>query len=390
MCKMRQTYNTPRATATGSLFLVVAFWKPPAQCQLNVWDLIVASLASFLHKTFFVLDWLFLLPVAACWLLHHVAGWLAGWLAGCHTATPFEWLPSKSQPFGWAALLSNWNHPLQPFLPQSVCSLSTIISMCNFWYISLSLFIHRHRVVMPHHHQTNSQKNLTFLKSNYKFKRRDMPAIRALPAAKAEARTPNQLAATMSKTSAAVATSDTSEAATATQQLPTAISSECRTILSLFIVIAWNFLQESLMANCWWLWLIEDDDQYGRDVNGGQDCSDEVSMAREHQQKHQHRQEQHQPSAHQQHQKQQYKHEHSSSSSPMKSMRCTTTVAVPVPAEAPPAATSANTVATSGSPAATSSSGHQSQSLVGQPLMALLIGLLLLNMRLVSGEYFIK
>ncbi|EDV35740.1 uncharacterized protein Dana_GF12621, isoform A [Drosophila ananassae] len=238
---------------------------------------------------------------------------------------------------------------------------------------------------MPHHHQTNSQNNLTFLKSNYKFKRRDMPAIRALPAAKAEARTPNQLAATMSKTSAAVATSDTSEAATATQQLPTAISSECRTILSLFIVIAWNFLQESLVANCWWLWLIEDDDQYGRDVNGGQDCSDEVSMAREHQQKHQHRQEQHQPSAHQQHQKQQYKHEHSSSSSPMKSMRCTTTVAVPVPAEAPPAATSANTVATSGSPAATSSSGHQSQSLVGQPLMALLIGLLLLNMRLVSA-----
>ncbi|XP_070135196.1 uncharacterized protein Fs isoform X1 [Drosophila bipectinata] len=248
---------------------------------------------------------------------------------------------------------------------------------------------------MPHHHQTNSQNNLTFLKSNYKFKRRDMPAIRALPATKAEARTPNQLAATMSKTSAAVATSetsDTSEAATATatKQLPSAINSECRTILSLFIVITWNFLQESLVANCWWLWLIEDDDQYGRDVNGGQDCSDEVSMAREHQQKnqnqqqqhrHRHRQEQHQPC------QKQYKHEHSSSSSPMKSMRCTTTVAVAgaTPAAATPSATAANTVATSVRPAATSTSGHQSQSLVGQPLMALLIGLLLLNMRLVSA-----
>ncbi|KAH8277663.1 hypothetical protein KR018_003290, partial [Drosophila ironensis] len=216
------------------------------------------------------------------------------------------------------------------------------------------------RSVMP-------QNNLTFLKSNYKFKRRDMPAIRALPAAKAEARTPNQLAATMSKTSAATATSETSEAAAAAAQLATAISRKCRTILSLFIVIAWNFLQESLVANwcCWWLWLIEDDDRHGRDVNGGQDCSDEVSMAREQQQQQQHQQQQQQhqpkPQQHQHQQQKQSKHEHSPSSSRMKSMRCT------------------RAAPTAG--AATSTWGHQSQSLVGQPLMALLIGLLLLNMR---------
>ncbi|XP_016972498.1 uncharacterized protein LOC108039863 isoform X2 [Drosophila rhopaloa] len=166
---------------------------------------------------------------------------------------------------------------------------------------------------MPHHHHqpTSSQNNLTFLKSNYKFKRREMPAIRALPARSttAEARTPNQLAATMSKTSAAT-------------QLARATSRECRTILSLFIVSAWSVLQE---------------------------------LAREQQQQH-----------HQQQQQQHQQHDHLASSSPMKSTRSTR-------------ATPKGTAAT---PGAAATSGHH---LAGQPLMALLIGLLLLNFRLAAA-----
>ncbi|XP_017061879.1 uncharacterized protein LOC108101861 isoform X2 [Drosophila ficusphila] len=189
---------------------------------------------------------------------------------------------------------------------------------------------------MPHHHHhqpTSSQNNLTFLKSNYKFKRRDMNTIRALPASMSEARTANQLAATMSKTSAR------------------ATSRECRTILGLFIVSAWSALQE--LVNCCW----QDGDRCvfpGRDVNALPDGSDEVSMAREQHQQQQQKQQykQHKQQQQQQHQKQQP--EHLASSSPIKSKRCTR-----------------------------ASSGHQL--LVGQPLMALLIGLLLLNFRLAAA-----
>ncbi|XP_015039014.2 uncharacterized protein Fs isoform X2 [Drosophila pseudoobscura] len=141
---------------------------------------------------------------------------------------------------------------------------------------------------MPHHHQTNSHNHLTFLKSNYKFKRREMPTIRALPVASAEARTPpNQLAATMSKTSAASESAATAVASTST----TTTSHKSRSILSLFIVIAWNSLQELASDG-------KDDGcvraagDHGRDVNadrvrhrrtpGTRDPSDEVSMAREH------------------------------------------------------------------------------------------------------------
>ncbi|XP_033246700.1 uncharacterized protein LOC117187884 isoform X2 [Drosophila miranda] len=145
---------------------------------------------------------------------------------------------------------------------------------------------------MPHHHQTNSHNNLTFLKSNYKFKRRDMPTIRALPVpvASAEARTPpNQLAATMSKTSAASESAATAVAVASTSTTTT--SHKSRSILSLFIVIAWNSLQELASDG-------NDDGcvraagDHGRDVNadrvrhrrtpGTRDPSDEVSMAREH------------------------------------------------------------------------------------------------------------
>jgi len=61
----------------------------------------------------------------------------------------------------------------------------------------------------------------------------------------------------------------------------------------------------------------------------------------------------------------------------MKSMRCTRATPAATPATA---ATSADTAAT---PGAAATSGHQ---LVGQPLMALLIGLLLLNFRLAAGK----
>lgn len=179
-------------------------------------------------------------------------------------------------------------------------------------------------------------------------------AIRALPATTtpAEARraepsqNTDQLAATMSKTSAATAT-----------QLARATSRECRTILGLFIVSAWSALQE--LANC----LRQDEDRYvghGRDVNASSDASDEVSMAREQQQ----------------HQRQHSKH--SASSSPAKSMRCTR-------AKAASASTgTAAATATLGAAAAEgATSGHQ---LGGQPLMALLIGLLLLNFRLAAGK----
>ncbi|XP_043641772.1 AF4/FMR2 family member lilli isoform X2 [Drosophila teissieri] len=212
---------------------------------------------------------------------------------------------------------------------------------------------------MPHHrhhqHQpTSSQNNLTFLKSNYKFKRRAMSmAIRALPATTttpaAEARrgelsqNTNQLAATMSKTSAATATAT---------QLARATSRECRTILGLFIVSAWSALQE--LANC----LRQDEDRYaghGRDVNALSAASDEVSMAREQQQQRQH----HVPSA---------------TSSPTKSMRRTRAAAAASTGNA--AASTCNTAA------AAATCGHQ---LGGQPLMALLIGLLLLNFRLAAA-----
>jgi len=149
--------------------------------------------------------------------------------------------------------------------------------------------------------------------------------------------------------------------------LARATSHECRAALGLFIVSAWSVLQE--LANCYCCWQDEDDDEdryigHGHDVN----CSDEeVSMAREQQQ---HRQQ------HQQHrqQHQQQQHEHLASSSPMKSMRCT---------RATPAATAATSADTAATPGAAATSGHQ---LVGQPLMALLIGLLLLNFRLAAGK----
>ncbi|XP_070069474.1 uncharacterized protein Fs isoform X1 [Drosophila takahashii] len=213
---------------------------------------------------------------------------------------------------------------------------------------------------MPHqnHQPTSSQNNLTFLKSNYKFKRREMmTATRALPATPK----PNQLGTTMSKTSAKTAATST--------QLARATSHECRTILSLFIVSAWSVLQE--LANCYCCRQDDDEDRrigHGRDVN----CSDEeVSMAREQQQHQQQKQQ------HRQHQQQ---HEHSASSSPMKSMRCTrATPAGPAATSTGTAATSADTAAT---PGAAATSGHQ---LVGQPLMALLIGLLLLNFRLAAA-----
>lgn len=191
-------------------------------------------------------------------------------------------------------------------------------------------------------------------------------AILGLPATSAEARTAaNQLTPAMSpQTSAAAAAATftkvaTSEgraaetAAAAKQQLATATGRKCRTILSLFIVNAWSFLQE--LANCWW-WL--DDDHWAahrRDVNAGQlrrrrttiATDEEVSMAREHQQQ-------------QQKQKPRQQHEHLPGSSPVKSMRCTG-------AGATSTSTSTSTVA-------------------GQPLMALLIGLLLLDLRLAAGK----
>ncbi|KAH8357308.1 hypothetical protein KR200_008947 [Drosophila serrata] len=208
---------------------------------------------------------------------------------------------------------------------------------------------------MPHHHQTNSQTNLTFLKSNYKFKRREM-GIRGLPATSAEARTvANQLTPAMSQTSAsATSTKVATSEGTAAEQLATAATSrECRTILSLFIVNAWSFLQE--LANCW---CTLDDDHWAsaavprRDVNRRRrrttnTADEEVSMAREHQHKRQ-QQQQH----HQQQQQQQQQHEHLPGSSPVKSMRCTEAGAT---------------------------------SLAGQPLMALLIGLLLLDLRLAAA-----
>ncbi|XP_039227878.1 AF4/FMR2 family member lilli isoform X2 [Drosophila yakuba] len=224
---------------------------------------------------------------------------------------------------------------------------------------------------MPHHHHhqhqpTSSQNNLTFLKSNYKFKRRAMSmAIRALPATTttpaAEARrgepsqNTKQLAATMSKTSAATATAT---------QLARATSRECRTILGLFIVSAWSALQE--LANC--LRQDEDEDRYaghGRDVNALSAGSDEVSMAREQQQEHQ---------------------IHSATSSPTKSMRRTRATTAAAASTGNTAAATCNAAASTAAAAAAAAAGatcgHQ---LGGQPLMALLIGLLLLNFRLAAA-----
>ncbi|XP_043947633.1 uncharacterized protein LOC108026767 isoform X2 [Drosophila biarmipes] len=228
-----------------------------------------------------------------------------------------------------------------------------------------------HQQHQPHQHHppTSSQNNLTFLKSNYKFKRRELTAIRALPATP----DPNQLAATMSKTSAATSAPAPAATATATAaaaQLARATSHECRAALGLFIVSAWSVLQE--LANCYCCRQDGDDGEdrcagRGHDVN----CPDEeVSMARE---QLQHRQQQHR-----QHQRQQ-QHEHLASPSPLKSMRCTRATAAGPAATAATAATSADTAAT---PGAAATSGHQ---LVGQPLMALLIGLLLLNFRLAAA-----
>uniref|UniRef100_B4MPU0 GK21539 n=1 Tax=Drosophila willistoni TaxID=7260 RepID=B4MPU0_DROWI len=213
---------------------------------------------------------------------------------------------------------------------------------------------------MPHHHhhrllQTNSQNNLTFLKSNYKFKRRNMLTMRALPVpTTTEARTPNQLAATLSKTSAA-------EAAKAAA-VP---SHKCRTILSLFIAIAWNIVQES--AN----WFLQQagridrlaiPDDAGHDVNTAplrhrctriagtaDDANDKVSTAREQQQQ----QQQPQPQPHQQQLGNDYL---ASSSQP-----CTRTTSGP------------------------GQQHHQLQLHSGQPLMTLLIGLLLLNISLAAA-----
>ncbi|XP_039484106.1 AF4/FMR2 family member lilli isoform X2 [Drosophila santomea] len=231
---------------------------------------------------------------------------------------------------------------------------------------------------MPHHHHhqhqpTSSQNNLTFLKSNYKFKRRPMSmAIRALPATAttttttttpaAEARrgelsqNTNQLAATMSKTSAATATAT---------QLARATSRECRTILGLFIVSAWSALQE--LANC--LRQDEDEDRcagHGRDVNALSAGSDEVSMAREQQQQCQH----HVPSA---------------TSSPSKSMRRTRAAATAATAATGNAAASTCNATASTCNAAAGAAATCGHQLGGQPLMALLIGLLLLNFRLASA-----
>ncbi|EDW08389.2 AF4/FMR2 family member lilli [Drosophila mojavensis] len=234
------------------------------------------------------------------------------------------------------------------------------------------------------HHQTNSQNNLTFLKSNYKYKRRDMRTMRALPFA---ARKPNQLAATLSKTSATAATV---AAATATATA-TAAARECSTILSLFIVIIWMALQA--MANCLRyarrIIVDHDDDRVGRDdVAAGHDrdvnthilaharnthagnnndiidANDEVSTAREQQQQ-QHQQQQQQ----QQHQQQQQQQQpHLSSSSPQKSSRCEAATTTGT------GTTAATTTATRVMlPAAAATAAAKS----GQPLMTLLIALLL-------------
>ncbi|XP_030369101.1 AF4/FMR2 family member 4 [Scaptodrosophila lebanonensis] len=100
------------------------------------------------------------------------------------------------------------------------------------------------RLVMS---QRKNQNNLTFRKSNYKYKRRDMFTMRALPA-KAEARMPNQLAATLSQTSAAseaaAAAAGAATTATTTATATATGSRKCSPILSLFIVIAWKYLQE--------------------------------------------------------------------------------------------------------------------------------------------------
>ncbi|XP_034141659.1 uncharacterized protein LOC117592171 isoform X2 [Drosophila guanche] len=156
---------------------------------------------------------------------------------------------------------------------------------------------------MPHSHPTNSQNNLTFLKSNYKFKRRDMSTIRALPVASAtaEARTPRTLPqlATMSKTSAASASASASEsesaaattvASASASASATTTSHKSRTILSLFIVIAWNSLQEPATGGNGYGCGRAAAGQ-GRDVNavrvrhkrmpGTRDPIDEVSKARE-------------------------------------------------------------------------------------------------------------
>ncbi|XP_068145478.1 uncharacterized protein Fs isoform X2 [Drosophila tropicalis] len=194
-----------------------------------------------------------------------------------------------------------------------------------------------------------------------------MLTMRALPVpTTTEARTPNQLAATLSKTSAAEAAS-ASATATAAAAAPSPATSttnsshKCRTILSLFIAIAWNIVQES--ANC----LLQQagridrvaiPDDAGHDVNTAplrhrctriagtaDDANDKVSTARE------------QPQPQQQ---QQLGNDYLASSS----QPCTRT--------------------TSG-PGHQQQQHHQLQLHSGQPLMTLLIGLLLLNISLAAA-----
>ncbi|XP_034479837.1 uncharacterized protein LOC117785737 isoform X2 [Drosophila innubila] len=92
-------------------------------------------------------------------------------------------------------------------------------------------------------HQTNSQNNLTFLKSNYKYKRRNIRTMRALPA-NCEARTPNQVSTTLSKKTKTSATSATDTDTTTLTDTHTAKAAttarKCSTIQSLFIVIIWR------------------------------------------------------------------------------------------------------------------------------------------------------
>ncbi|XP_030560163.1 uncharacterized protein LOC115762183 [Drosophila novamexicana] len=250
-------------------------------------------------------------------------------------------------------------------------------------------------------HQTNSQNNLTFLKSNYKYKRRNMLAMRALPFA---ARKPNQLAATLSKTSAtAAATAATATATPAAAAAATGAATtvrKCSTILSLFIVIIWKALQA--MANCllYAARIIandnddddvvaaddDDDDEGNAYVSAGHDhdvntqiqthlrntqagnkhdnidANDEVSTARERQQRQQ------------QQQQQQQQQPHLSSSSPQKSSRCTTTAAATTTAYTTTTSTTTTTMRAMLPAAAVS----------GLPLMTLLIALLL-SMRLASA-----
>ncbi|KAH8299897.1 hypothetical protein KR044_007352 [Drosophila immigrans] len=250
-------------------------------------------------------------------------------------------------------------------------------------------------------HQTNSQNNLTFLKSNYKYKRRNILTMRALPACCCVARTSNQLAATLSKTQ--TKTSATATAATpappAAAAAATTTACKCSTILSLFIVIIWKVLQA--VANClrYAGRIIANANDHEDAVNGcanaghdhdvnatavrhlvlhpqalphshtrtthaEDDANDEVSTAREQQQ---------QPSRQQQ--------QHLSSSSLQKSSNCLTTTAA---AAAAAAATSPLTTATSSATTTTRRVVMLSAAKSRLPLMTLLIALLL-SMRLTSA-----